>query len=239
MNFFRVIQLLKCNVVFTLAFVPAFAQDAAYNKYHLKTVDSATYVRQLIDSPVYELVNLGTYVPSIVADVRYATSNNFMHRIMYPEAALYLRKPAADSLRVIQQQLNRMGYGLKIFDAYRPYHVTVQFYEHYRDTTFVASPYTGSRHNRGCAVDVTLIQLKTGKELEMPTSYDDFTDKAQALSKNTNARAVRNRKILQKVMTQHGFDIFNAEWWHFDFQGWSRFPLMNVSFSQLKKHEPK
>jgi D-alanyl-D-alanine dipeptidase len=239
MSFCRVIQLLKWNIVIALGLSNAHAQDSAYNKYHLKTVDSATYVQQMNDSPVYELVNLATYVPSIVADVRYATTNNFMQRRMYPEAVLYLRKPAADSLRVIQQQLNRMGYGLKIFDAYRPYDVTVQFYEQYRDTTFVASPYTGSRHNRGCAVDVTLIQLKTGKELEMPTPYDDFTDEAHALSKNTNARAIRNRKVLQKVMTQHGFDIFEAEWWHFDFRGWNRFPVMNVRFSQLKKHEPK
>src|SRR5690606_11590550 len=116
-----------------------------------------------------------------------------------------------------QAELKPLGYGLKIYDGYRPYDVTVAFYEAFRDTVFVASPYTGSRHNRGCAVDLTLIDLKTGKELEMPTPYDSFTKEAHAEYRDIPATAFKNRELLQRVMLKHGFRIYPDEWWHFDF----------------------
>ena len=127
-----------------------------------------------------------------------------------------------------------MGYGLKVYDGYRPYQVTVTFYEAYHDTTFVASPYTGSRHNRGCAVDLTLIDLKTGKELFMPTPYDAFTKQASATwTDGLSAEALKNRKLLQDVMLRHGFVIYPSEWWHFDFAGWQNYPVTDISFEDL------
>jgi zinc D-Ala-D-Ala dipeptidase len=236
----NVTQYLKMGVLITAACfsVDAVSQDSLFSRYGLQTLDSAAYIESVTEDPGHELVDLSKYVPSVVGDVRYATSNNFMRRQMYPFEAVYMRRAAADSLRVIQQELNRMGYGLKIFDAYRPYYITVAFYEAFRDTTYVASPYTGSRHNRGCAVDLTLIELKSGRELLMPTEYDEFSARAHSFYKQVPAKAAKNRKLLQRVMIKHGFDLYPAEWWHFDFRKWRDYPLLNVPFEQLKKAVP-
>ncbi|HVU58857.1 MAG TPA: serine hydrolase [Puia sp.] len=204
------------------------------NKYGLKTISSPTEYHRLVASdPNQEIVALDKFIPDIRLDIRYATSGNIMHRPMYHEAAAFLRLPAARALKDIQQQLKPMGYGLKVYDGYRPYRVTVDFYEAYHDSNFVASPYTGSRHNRGCAVDLTLIDLKTGEELEMPTSYDAFTKEASAIWPDISPKARKHRKLLQDVMLQHGFVIYPSEWWHFDFAGWKAYPVMDIPFGEL------
>lgn len=208
---------------------------AAANKYGLKTISSIDeYGQQMKTDPRQEIVALDKFIPGIRLDIRYATSNNIMHRPMYRTAAAFLRRPAAEALRKIQQELRPLGYGLKIYDGYRPYKVTVDFFEAYHDSNFVASPYTGSRHNRGCAVDLTLIDLKTGKELDMPTPYDDFTQQAAANYANVSEAVRKHRQLLQDVMLKHGFVIFPSEWWHFDFEGWKAYPVMDLSFEQLQ-----
>ena len=211
------------------------AQRDTYAKYGLKTINTLEEYRRLIASdPRQEIVYLKDFIPGITLDIRYATANNLMHRPMYRTPAAFLRLPAAQALLAIEQQLRPMGYGLKVYDGYRPYKVTVAFYEAYRDTTFVASPYTGSRHNRGCAVDLTLIDLKTGRELFMPTAYDAFTKQASATwTEGLSEEALKNRKLLQDVMLQHGFVIYPSEWWHFDFAGWQNYPVMDISFEDL------
>jgi D-alanyl-D-alanine dipeptidase len=211
------------------------AQHDTYAKYGLKTVNTLEEYRRLIaNDPRQEIVYLKDFIPGITLDIRYATANNLMHRPMYRTPAAFLRLPAAQALLAVQQQLRPMGYGLKVYDGYRPYSVTVTFYEAYHDTTFVASPYTGSRHNRGCAVDLTLIDLKTGKELFMPTPYDAFTKQASATwTEGLSEQALRNRKLLQDVMLQHGFVIYPSEWWHFDFAGWQNYPVTDISFEDL------
>jgi len=207
---------------------------SSQNKYGLKTISFLPdYHQQVASDPNQEIVSLGKFIPGIRLDIRYATSNNIMHRPVYRMAAAFLRLLAAKALKDIQQQLKPMGYGLKIYDGYRPYRVTVDFYEAYHDSNFVASPYTGSRHNRGCAVDLTLIDLKTGKELEMPTPYDAFTKEASATWPGITGEARKNRKLLQDVMLQHGFVIYPSEWWHFDFGDWKKYPILNLTFEQL------
>lgn len=206
----------------------------APNKYGLKPVGLADYRQQLTSDPNQEIVPLDKFIPGIRLDIRYATSNNIMHRPVYNIAAAFLRLPAAKALKDIQQQLKPMGYGLKIYDGYRPYRITVDFYEAYHDSNFVASPYTGSRHNRGCAVDLTLIDLRTGRELEMPTPYDAFTKEASATWPGVTEQARKNRKILQDVLLQHGFVIYPSEWWHFDFAGWKAYPVMDIPFGELR-----
>jgi D-alanyl-D-alanine dipeptidase len=204
------------------------------NKYGLKTVSSLSdYRQQVAADPRQAIVPLDKYIPGIRLDIRYATNNNIMRRPMYRTAAAFLRLPAAEALKDIQQELKPLGYGLKIYDGYRPYRVTVDFYEAYHDSNFVASPYTGSRHNRGCAVDLTLIDLKTGKELDMPTPYDDFTERASATYANIPEKVRKNRQLLQDVMLQHGFVIYPSEWWHFDFEGWKAYPVMDLTFEEL------
>jgi len=204
-----------------------------YTKYGLKPASLTDYRNQVASDPNQEIVSLDKFIPGIRLDIRYATSNNIMHRPVYHTAAAFLRLPAAKALKDIQQQLKPVGYGLKIYDGYRPYRVTVDFYEAYHDSNFVASPYTGSRHNRGCAVDLTLIDLRTGKELEMPTPYDAFTKEASATWSDVTGLARKNRKLLQDVMLQHGFVIYPSEWWHFDFAGWKAYPVMDIPFEEL------
>jgi len=206
----------------------------AQNKYGLKPATLADYHKQVASDPNQQIVPLDKFIPGIRLDIRYATSNNIMHRPVYNTAAAFLRLPAAKALKDIQQQLKPMGYGLKIYDGYRPYRVTVDFYEAYHDSNFVASPYTGSRHNRGCAVDLTLIDLRTGRELEMPTAYDAFTKEASATWPDVTEQARKNRKLLQDVLLQHGFVIYPSEWWHFDFAGWKAYPVMDIPFEELR-----
>ncbi len=211
------------------------AQPPASARYGLKTVATlAEYKSLCVRDPQQQIVYLPDVIPGIRLDIRYATANNLMRRPMYRTPAAFLRLPAAQALLAAEQDLKPLGYGLKIYDGYRPYRVTVAFYEAYHDTTFVASPYTGSRHNRGCAVDLTLVDLKTGKELLMPTPYDAFTKQASAAWTNgISAEAIANRKVLQDVMLKHGFVIYPAEWWHFDFAGWQHYPVTDITFEDL------
>lgn len=138
------------------------------------------YQKQAKDDSLKKMVELKTLIPNIVYDLRYATTNNFMNRRMYPANTniTFLRMPVAKALQKIQEDLNKNGLGLKIFDAYRPYSVTVKFWELVKDERYVANPAKGSGHNRGIAVDLTIINLKTGEELEMGTGFDNFTDTA-------------------------------------------------------------
>lgn len=209
--------------------------NSTKRKYGLTPISSLAAYRELVAQDArQELVDLEKYIPGIVLDIRYATPHNIMKRPVYTTSAAFMRRPAADALKNIQQELNKKGYGLKIYDGYRPYDVTVIFYEQFHDTTFVASPYTGSRHNRGCAVDLTIIDLKTGKELEMPTPYDSFTREAHSAFAGLPVNIRKNRELLQQVMLKHGFVIYPDEWWHFDFAGWQQYPIMNISFETLR-----
>lgn len=167
-------------------------------------------------------------ITDIPRDVRYATTNNFMHAKLYPESKVLLRRPAAIALHEVERELAHDGLGLKIFDGYRPYRVTVRMWKPIRNPDFVADPAKGSRHNRGAAVDLTLIDLRTGRELPMPTGYDDFTPRARQDFNDLPAEAIANRAKLREVMTKHGFDPLPSEWWHFDFRGWEKFELLDL-----------
>lgn len=141
----------------------------------------------------------------------------------------------ADALKNVQTQLKEKGLGLKIFDAYRPYSATVKLYEAYPDTNYVAAPWNGSRHNRGCAVDVTLIYLDNGKELTMPTSYDAFTERAAVSYIQLPDSVISSRQILIDVMTQNGFSTYEHEWWHYDYKDWGNYYLLDMSFEELDR----
>lgn len=180
-----------------------------------------------------ELIEIKKWIPNIKLDIRYATKNNFAKRAVYKQAKAFARRPVVEALQEVQKELNLSGLGLKIFDGYRPYSVTVKFYEIANDKNFVANPKDGSRHNRGCAIDLTLISLKTGKELEMPTPYDSFAPEAAANFSNLPDQVIKNRAILIKTMEKYGFNVLANEWWHFDFNGWRNFELMDIPFEEL------
>lgn len=161
-------------------------------------------------------------------DVRYATTNNFTGKILYPTDKIYLRKAAADSLRKVNQFLQKeYKLRLKIFDGYRPLSVQKFMWSIFPDDRYVANPKTGSRHNRGAAVDLTLID-STGRELNMGTAYDDFTEKAHSNYKDLPEEILANRKILSYAMQKFGFIPLESEWWHFDFKDWKKYSILDI-----------
>jgi D-alanyl-D-alanine dipeptidase len=211
----------------------ATAPAIAPNRYGLTVVpDRATYEWLARVDPDKRLVDVASL--GIPLDIRYATANNFMKTPLYPVAKAYLRAPAARALADVQRELATRGLGLKVFDAYRPYRVTEAMWEPIKNPDYVADPAKGSRHNRGAAVDLTLIDLRTGTELPMPTPYDDFTSRAAHAFTDLPADTLANRALLREVMTRHGFDPLPSEWWHYDFRGWEGFELMDVGLEELR-----
>ncbi len=187
-----------------------------------------------------ELVELIKINKTLVLDVRYATLNNFTGKKVYPSGRCFLQRPAALALNKVQRELKKHGLGLKIWDAYRPLSVQKIFWEIYPNDNYVADPAKGSRHNRGCAVDVTLIDLKTGKELEMPSCFDDFSEKAGRDYEKMDSEARKNCKLLETAMEKYGFKGLSSEWWHFDFVGvgievgkeaWKQYPVTDVAIA--------
>lgn len=225
------IKSLALSILLLFAF--SVSASAQY-RYGLTPMTYAAYRESVKVHPERELANLEKYIPGIVLDIRYATTNNFTKERIYDIARAYARKPVADALKSVQEELRSRGLGIKIFDAYRPYRATVKFYEVYHDTTYVASPYRGSKHNRGCAIDMTLIDLKTGRELKMPTGYDSFTRQAWPSSAVADPLARKNRDFLIDLMARHGFKVTGSEWWHYDFKGWSNFEVLDIDFSELE-----
>ena len=195
----------------------------------------SVYKTQIKENPNQKLEEIIKVIPSIKLDIKYATKENFSGIAVYSQAKAFARKPVVAALAKVQFELSKKGLGLKIFDAYRPYSVTVKFWKitPVDKKDFVANPKTGSRHNRGCAVDLTLIDLKTGKELVMPTPYDSFAKEASPTYDDIPTLQKQNRNLLISVMESNGFKVIRNEWWHFDFKGWESFPLMDIPFQRL------
>jgi len=175
-----------------------------------------------------ELVDVQKAVPGVVLDIRYATTNNFTGQQLYPFSKCYLRRASAEKLQAAQAELATMGYGLKIFDGYRPLSVQKKMWEVYPHPGYVADPKKGSRHNRGAAVDVTLIRLADGAELIMPTPYDDFTERAHRNFNDLPEEVIRNRELLERVLLKNGFVGLPTEWWHFDDKNWRNYPILDI-----------
>jgi serine beta-lactamase-like protein LACTB len=182
-----------------------------------------------------ELTNLRTLSNTIQFDIRYATSNNFMGAPLYSQKAAYLQQPAAQAVLAAHNELAKQGYGLLIHDAYRPWRVTKMFWEATPEAqrNFVANPATGSRHNRGCAVDLSLYDLKTGKPVEMVSGFDEFSDRAYPNYPGGTSRQRYFRELLRSAMEKQGFTVNEDEWWHFDFRDWKQYPVLDLSFEQL------
>ena len=175
--------------------------------------------------------------PTIKLDVRYATSNNFMGTPMYTQARAFLERPAAEALVRALPGLKEQGYGVIIHDGYRPWYVTKIFWDATpnHQKIFVADPKAGSRHNRGCAVDLSLYDLKTGEEVVMPSGYDEMTERAYAHYAGGTAEESARRDLLRHAMVRQGFEVNPTEWWHFDYKEWREYPILNVRFEDLGK----
>jgi D-alanyl-D-alanine dipeptidase len=181
------------------------------------------------------LADLAQADPRIHFEIRYATGNNFLGTPVYSSARAFMQRPAAEALRRALHDLSRQGYGLLVFDAYRPWYVTKIFWEAVPPAQhwFVADPAKGSRHNRGCAVDLTLYDLATGKRVAMPSGYDEISERAHPSYAGGTAKERAHRELLRRAMERQGFTVNPDEWWHFDYKDWPRYAIQNVPFEQL------
>ncbi len=188
------------------------------------------------DPDLAELIKLD---PTIRPDIRYATPNNFTGHPLYDQARAFLQKPAAEALARANQALRAEGYGILVYDAYRPWSVTKEIWDSANDTErrigFVANPRVGSKHNRGCAVDVGLYDLETGLEVKMPSGYDEFSERAHPNYAASAPGEIKARDLLRRTMEAEGFTVDPNEWWHFNYKDWREYRLMDIGFKDLAR----
>jgi D-alanyl-D-alanine dipeptidase len=218
------------------------ATDRTFRIYPLIPVEELR-IAALKDSPPVEarplrqpeLVELALLDPAIHLDIRYASSNNFLGTPIYSQARAFLQRPAAEAILRVARKLKSFGYGLLIHDAYRPWYVTKIFWEATPPEAkiFVARPSQGSRHNRGCAADLTLYDLTTGKPVEMPGTYDEMSPRSFPSYPGGTSLERWHRELLRSAMESDGFKVYDAEWWHFDYKDWKEYPILNVPFEKL------
>jgi D-alanyl-D-alanine dipeptidase len=182
-----------------------------------------------------DLVELTSLSPIFHLDIRYAQSNNFLSTPIYTQARAFLQRPAADALVRVLNELHPLGYGLLIHDAYRPWYVTKIFWDATpsADHIFVADPQKGSKHNRGCAVDLTLYDLATGQPVEMPGLYDEMSPRSFPTFPGGTSLQRWHRDLLRRAMESEGFTVNEEEWWHFDYKEWKHYPILNLPFEKL------
>jgi D-alanyl-D-alanine dipeptidase len=184
-----------------------------------------------------DLEELTSLDPTIKLEIRYATSNNLFGTPFYSQARAFLQRPAAEALVRASASLRPLGYGLLVHDGYRPWYVTKMFWDATppEKHVFVADPSQGSRHNRGAAVDLTLYDLKTGTPVEMVSTYDETTDRAYPNYPGGTSRQRWHRALLRRAMEAQGFSVYDAEWWHFDYHDWQRYPIGNTVFEDIPR----
>jgi D-alanyl-D-alanine dipeptidase len=221
---------------------PGFAQQVSFRITPLRPVEELR-AEALKDTPPREqgtfrqpvLVELVELDPTIKLDIRYATTNNFLGTPVYTQARAFLQRPAAEALLRAHRELKVHGYGLIVHDGYRPWYVTKIFWDATPNDKkiFVANPAVGSNHNRGCAVDLSLYDLKTGREVNMPSGYDEMSDRAYAAYPGGTPGERARRALLRQAMEEQGFKVNPDEWWHFDYRDWKLYPIQNVKFEDL------
>jgi zinc D-Ala-D-Ala dipeptidase len=190
-----------------------------------------------IDSNAHKkLVNIKKLIPLIILDLRYASVNNFTKTKLYKKAyTTYLRVLPANALLQAQNMLAKKGFGIKIFDAYRPYSTTKFMWNLIHDERYVANPKNGSNHNRALAIDLTIVNLKSLQELDMGTGFDNFTDTAHHSFTNLSETVLENRKLLKSTLELVGFKFFDTEWWHYYWPNDKNYEVLDLNFLALKK----
>lgn len=243
MRSIRTAAILLLTFLAACASSPRAAQDV--QQFHITPVRPIAELRAeaLAATPPVEegtfrpsdLVELIKLDPTIRLDIRYATSNNFLGTPLYEEARAFLQRPAAEAVVRVHRALAAKGYGLLIHDAYRPWYITKIFW----DATppdkhqYVADPAHGSRHNRGCAVDLTLFDRSTGRAVDMPSGYDEMSERAHPDYSGGTPEQRKNREILRTAMEAEGFTVYEFEWWHFDYRDWHSYTVQNVRFADI------
>jgi zinc D-Ala-D-Ala dipeptidase len=245
MDAFQIVKIAKrlhiaisAVLFFSLLVFTSDAQPLKTSSYGVQYIASEkSYRHTLTLDSNKTMVELKPLMPGLIYDLHYATADNFVKRPVYPVRTdvTFLRSPAAKALQKVQSELQHKGLGLKIFDAYRPYSVTVKFWELIKDERYVANPAKGSGHNRGLAVDLTIVDLKTGVELDMGTGFDNFTDSAHHTFTQLPITVLQNRKLLKEVMLKHGFNLLETEWWHYYWPNDRKYEVLDLDFKKLKK----
>lgn len=231
----RIILLFTINYFWTIP--PSTGQSTDSNKYGLYVISDIQKFKETVAADSNkQMLNLRKYLPGVTYDLRYTTTNNFMRQKLYPPVrTTYLRKPAVAALKKVVEELKKQNLTIKIFDAYRPYSVTEKMWEIVKDDRYAADPSKGSGHNRGVAVDITLIDVKSKTELPMGTGFDNFSDTAHNDFTALPADVLKNRAVLKSIMEKYGFVSLPTEWWHFSLPNASSFELLSLSFDDLKK----
>lgn len=224
-----------CFLLFMVICPILKGQTYKKNDYGLKIIDSISlYNKRVQKDSTLQLVPLANYIPGLKTDLVYGTKENFTHQVLYKDPRAYLRMPAAKALRRAAIKLEKKGYGIWVFDGYRPYGATVKMWEVVPDNRYAADPRHGSGHNKGTSVDLTLYDLHTGLPVPMPTGFDDFTVKAHQGNEDLPVKARQNRELLKKAMMDAGFVPLKTEWWHFSYpDAHHKFFLMDISFADL------
>lgn len=215
----------------------SFPQTASDNGNKPRVIASAkAYLISIQTNDNKQLVALANYVQPLITEWKYATIDNFTKHILYKKPDAYVRLPVAQALQKIEVELAAKGLGLKFYDAYRPYSVTAEMWKVVPDERYAANPNKGSGHNRGAAVDVSLVNLASKEELLMPTKFDDFTERAHHSYTNLSKDVLVNRQLLKSVMEKYGFVALETEWWHYSLPNASaQFELLDLSFKLLKR----
>ncbi len=200
----------------------------------LLVVNYKKYLTEIRADSNNRLIGIKELIPDVQIDLRYATTNNFTKKILYPpQARAYVRLPVAKALVAVQQQLKKYRLGLKIYDAYRPYAVSKKIWLLVQDERYAANPANGSGHNKGLSVDITLIDLSTGVELPMPTAFDNFSDTAHLTFIQLPKHILENRTLLRTIMEHNGFKGLSTEWWHYTFITSESFSVLDLSFKEI------
>ena len=188
-----------------------------------------------------DLIELTKLSKTIKLDIKYATTDNFVGRAVYPEARAFLQRPAAEALIRVHKLLKKEHLGVVIYDAYRPWAITKLFWEVVTldQRIYVADPAKGSKHNRGCAIDMGIYDLKTGKAIPMPSGFDEFTERASPDYKGGTDEERANRDKLRRMMEAEGFTVNPNEWWHFDYNGWQDYAIYDISFTEAGQKKKK
>lgn len=211
--------------------------QAQPNEYGLQVIKTKKeYKKTIAADSLKRMVDLAKYIPGIQFDLRYSGHNNFMQTRLYPVIkTTYARLAVAQKLLALQNELQPQGLRLKIFDAYRPYSVTVQMWQPVKDSRYAADPRQGSGHNRGIAIDLTIVNANDSVAYNMGTDFDNFTDTAHHNFKNLDPLILQNRAFLKSKMEKYGFIALETEWWHYYLPGAKNFELMNLPFHTLQK----
>ena len=206
------------------------------NEFGLIVINSTNLYRlSVAEDSLKKMVAIDDYITGISTNLIYATSNNFTHQVLYKHPKVYLRLAAAKALKAVADELQSQRLGILLFDAYRPYYITKTMWQIVPDDRYAANPSKGSGHNRGIAVDLTLIDLQTKKELAMPTTFDDFSEKAHHNYMQLDSIVLANRQLLKIVMEKYGFIALNTEWWHYYLPNASKYELLDFNFKQMNK----